>query len=89
MHPRIALAVALVAAPAPFKVAVTMQATVATTLTATTLSTPVPGSYTVVGLAVPGTYQVTITKPGYESATRLVNQRGAERPALYTGGGEV
>lgn len=34
MHPRIALAVALVAVPAPFKVAVTMQATVATTLTA-------------------------------------------------------
>jgi hypothetical protein len=34
VHPRIALAVALVAAPAPFKVAVTMQATVATTLTA-------------------------------------------------------
>jgi hypothetical protein len=34
VHPRIALAVALVAAPAPFKVAVTMQATVATTLQA-------------------------------------------------------
>lgn len=34
MQPRIALAVALVAAPAPFKVAVTMQATVATTLAA-------------------------------------------------------
>lgn len=59
MQPRIALAVALVAAPAPFKVAVTMQATVATTLQASQTHID-PGTSTCGYVDVNGNSQRTI-----------------------------
>jgi hypothetical protein len=59
VQPRIALAVALVAAPAPFKVAVTMQATVATTLQASQTHID-PGNGTCGFVDVNGSSQRTI-----------------------------